>query len=209
MTPHAFERALEAWLPAGEVRRVSAAALSDLSSALDRGDLSAVRAAVLLARTGAVEAGEALLVRLERRVSPQPELEKENAADVVAGAAFAEGLPGPGAAQRLETLAAGAKPHPDLEVRVECARSALRLGRDGVVPFLLRVLREGTPAGLAAPDWKRKADESWAQRRAADALSARAGVTCRFRPEASVRDRENEIARLESLLPRPAPRKKS
>jgi hypothetical protein len=92
-------------------------------------------------------------------------------------------------------------------VRVECARSAIALGRDDSIPYLLTVLRIGTTAGRVLGRDENEYDLAWAQVRAAEALSARAGTEVRFLPEASVRDREKEAARLEALLPG-APEKK-
>jgi hypothetical protein len=203
----AFERALDAWLPPGSAHRLSADDLATLTSALDGSDRSAVRAAVLLARTRELHAGDALLARLEKRVSV-PGATGEDAVDVVAACAFAEGTPGTNAAGRLAELAAGKRPHPDLCARVECARSALALGRDGGIPFLLQVLRMATTAGTPLGADDSPADLAFAQTRAAEALAARAGTDARFRPEASVKDREAEASRLEKLLPAARPKKK-
>jgi hypothetical protein len=202
----AFERALDAWLPPGSAHRLSADDLATLTSVLDAADRSAVRAAVLLARTRDPHAGDALLARLEKRASV-PGATGEDAVDVVAACAFAEGTPGTNAAARLAELAAGKRPHPDLCARVECARSALALGRDGGIPFLLQVLRTATTAGKPLGPDDSPADLAFAQARAAEALATRAGTDVRFRPEASVKDRVAEAARLEKLLPA-APSKK-
>jgi hypothetical protein len=194
----AFERALDGWLPPGSACRLSPNDLARLSAALDGADATAVRAAVLLARTRDPRGGEALLARLERRV---PGSADADAVDVVAACAFAEGTPATNASARLAELAAGKRPHPDLCARVECARSALALGRDGVIGYLLQVLRTATKAGKPLGPDDSPADLAFAQTRAAEALAARAGTDVRFRPEASVKDREAEAARLEKLLP--------
>ena len=231
-TALAFERALEVWLPEGRAVRLTAASLAMLSAALERSDPIAVRAAVLLARSRDPDAGEVLLARLEQRIthgaSPNrafdPETEDAasrrpapfsadagpdlDASDVVAAAAFADWTLAMDAAQRLQALAIGPHPHPDLEVRVECARSALALGRDAVIPFLVRILREGTSQATSAPDYDRTQAFDWVQMRAAEALSARAGVACRFRTQASVKWREQEALRLEKLLVPAEPKKK-
>ncbi len=88
-------------------------------------------------------------------------------------------------------------------MRVECARSALLLGRDEGIPFLLQVLRVGTVPGRTLTPDESLDDVAWAQLRAAEALSDRAGTERRFRPEWSVSRRQEEAARLEALLPRP------
>ena len=207
-TTLAFERAIEGWLPRDQPRRLSPKDLLALAAALDRGDEPAVRAAVLLARTHDPSAGDALVQRLEKRLEPAAGAQTGDAADVIAAAALAGRFSARDAGPPLEGLAIGSRPHPDLEARVECGCSALALGKDSVIPFLLRVLREGTTAGTSPVDWKPKGDLDWAQWRAAEALSARAGVPCRFRPEASVKAREQEAARLEALLPKAEARRK-
>ena len=51
-----------------------------------------------------------------------------------------------------------------------------------VVPFLVRVLRAGTPAEKDDPgDWEPSIHLTWSKHRAAEALSLRAGVPCEFR----------------------------
>ena len=204
----AFERALDSWLPPGSSRRLATDDLAALASALDGADATAVRAAVLLARTRDPRAGEVLLGRLEKRVAPPPGSTDEDAVDVVAACAFAEGTPATNAAARLAELAAGKRPHPSLCARVECARSALHLGRDGGIAYLLQVLRTATTAGRPLGPDDSPSDLAFAQMRAAEALAARAGTDVRFRPEASVKDREAEAARLEKLLPGAAPRRR-
>ena len=201
-----FEADLERWFPSGSPRRIDPEGRTELSRALDRNDDVAVRAALLLARSLDPAAGEELLARLERRIERAEDQGAGDAPDVVAAAAFARGAAAANAARRLEGLARGSRPHPDLEVRVECAASALALGRDAVVPFLARVLREGTAAAKDPPDWKRGSEVGWAQARAADALARRAGVATDYLPEASAAAREAEAARLEGLL---APKKKA
>jgi len=206
MSDLSFERTLEEWLPPGEWRTFSPADLETLGTALDAGERVALRAAVILGRSKDPEAAELLLVRLEKRAV------ERDPADVVAAAAladdFAPGASATNAAARLASLGAGRRPHPDPFVRVECARSALELGRDEGIPFLLQVLRAGTSAGRKLDPGELAEDVAFLQTRAAAALSARAGTANRFRPEASVQEREAEAARLEALLPRPPERKR-
>jgi len=153
-----------------------------LAAALDEQDAGSVRAALLLA-WGADASRELLLAHLESR-QPQPR-RADDAAEVVAAAALGR-WGDPALAAPLARLAAGTPPHPDLEVRVECAAAALDLGETSVVPFLLRVLHAGTPAELEDPgDWPPTETLAWAKSRAAEALSRRAGHPSRFRPDGS------------------------
>ena len=179
--------ARSAWefeLMVGEVGAVrwNLAALEALEAALARQDLGSVRAAVLLAR-GQERSREVILARLEARIEG-PERHSD-AGDVVAAAAL-RSFPIGEVAERLVHLAVGSNPHPDLEVRVECAAVALDLGRDEPIIFLLRVLHAGTPAELLDPiDWRPTETLTWAKSRAAEALSRRAGVPNRFVPDGS------------------------
>ncbi|MFN0007681.1 MAG: hypothetical protein ACKVXR_07220 [Planctomycetota bacterium] len=206
LTNLAFERAIDGWLPEGESRHVSETTLADLRRALGGPEVTAVRAAVMLARTRDPRAGEVLLERLEERVSTPPSESRRDAVDVVAAAAFAGGMRARAEAARLNSLAIGRKPHPSLAVRAECARSALALGMDTPIPYLVSVLRLGTTAGRVASSEENQDDLAWAQLRAAEALASRAGTESRYLPEGSVKDREEEASRLEALLPRPKPR---
>ena len=206
LTNLAFERAVDQWLPAGEPRRVDDATLLDLKRALAGQDATAVRAAVMLGRSLDPRAGELLLLRLEEGVATPAGESQRDAADVVAAAAFASGMTAKKAVPRLNGLAIGRRQHPSLAVRVECARSTIALGRDDPIPYLLSVLRAGTTAGQVIGADAEEADFAWAQVRAAEALAARAGTKSRFLPEASIREREEEAARLEALLPPPRKR---
>jgi hypothetical protein len=154
-----------------------------LALALLPDDETSVRAAVLLAHGESPSAG-VLLAHLERR---EPEaLRHEDAAEVVAAAALGPFLAEPDLARRVARLADGERPHPDLEVRVECAAQVLARGDDSVLPFLLRVLRADTPAEREHPiDWAPQTTLAWSKGRAAEALAARAGVPDRFDPDAS------------------------
>jgi hypothetical protein len=201
--PFAFESLL-AELPAdGAPIWFDRAGRLALQDALERMDQTSVRAALLHAHSRHPKSGERLLRRLKAR-----EVGSErgsDAGDVVAAAALA-GFPHAAELYRedLRRLAVGRSPHPDLEVRVECAVSALALGDDRPIPFLLKVLRIDTYAG-EADDRDFAADEhtAWARGRAAEALSARAGVALTYQPDGSVPHREREAARLADLL-RPA-----
>jgi len=161
----------------------------------------ATRAAVLLAHSAAhgdAAARAALAARLERRaIAPS---RSEAGADVVAAAALApHAVRDKQLAARLVALAAGERPHPELDVRVECASAALGAGRREVVPFLLAVLRAETPA-QGALDWPRTTSLAWAKGRAGDALAAHAGLSLTVRPDASWADQLADVARIEAAL---------
>ncbi len=205
-----FEAAARAWLPDGRRARLGAQTLTDLSRALADGGERAVRAAILLAQSHDPAAQEALLASLERRVDREAAADPTgDACDVVAAVALRS--PDPAVrecAARLEALGSGAKPHPDLDVRVECAVAALTLGRTRTIPFLVRILREGTATQAARVDWKRGGDVTFAQACAAAALAERAGVDGQFRPDGSVAARSAEADRLERILVPPRPKKR-
>lgn len=177
--------------------RWSSAALGALAEGLGTPGGTSLRAAVLLAYDPGPDATDILLSRLEERaVAKERGLD---AGDLVAAAA----LDGRGTEQSLLPLVLGTSPHPDLEVRVECARTALRAGREEVVPFLLTVLRGLTPAEREHPaDWERITTLMWAKSRAAEALSDRLGITCQFRPDGAWEEQMAEADRLEDLYGR-------
>jgi len=161
------------WLPT---------ARAELVGALRWQDQRSLRAAVLLGH-GGESSREALLTRLEERQLGSER--HSDAADVVAAAALAR-WPAAAVAERLARLAVGSDPHPDLEVRAECGAVALDLGQVAAIPFLLRLLHAGTPAELQDPiDWPPTETLAWAKSRAAEALSRRAGVPCRFQTDGS------------------------
>lgn len=197
--PSVFERLVSGFTAEGSNIVWSSATLESLSRVLDQTDGSAVRAAVLLAHSDADRATRILIERLEQR---SPSVSRSlDAGDLVAAAALARRGADLGVPARLETLALGPEPHPGLEVRVECARSALLADRAAVVSFLVRVLRAGTPAEAADPgDWERVETLFWAKSRAASVLSERAGVALAFRPDGSHEHQIEEAARLERLL---------
>jgi hypothetical protein len=176
-------------------------ALYEVATSLGGGvhDPLAVRAAVILGRSRHPTSASILIRRLERRVNG-PE-RWSDCGDTVAAAALAR-FPDPARyAQRLVPLALGSRPHPDLEVRVECAATALHAGFTQVIPFLLQVLRIDTYAGQAdRRDFAVSPTTAWARGRAAEALSAHAGVPVTYRFDGSIAHREEEAARLEALL---------
>lgn len=200
-SPYAFE-SIAAAIPGADATHLwNRAALDAFAAALQRQDQLSVRAAVLCARSRDPLAAERLLARLEQRVLG-PE-RNSDAGDVVAAAALADWPYRADLADRLVALATGSAPHPDLEVRVECASSALRLGAptESVADFLLTVLRALTPEEREHPaDWPRQIAMAWSKSRAALALCERAGIPCEFRPDGSYAHQANEIAKLERAL---------
>jgi hypothetical protein len=200
LPPYAFEELIAREFGGEREVRFGGQAYRTLRESLDRMDETSVRAALLLAHSRHEKSGERLLRRLLARAEG-PEVGSD-AGDVTAAAALAR-LPRAEELylEKLVVLARGARPHPDLEVRVECAVSALALGDDSVIPFLLQVLRIGTFAGQTDErDFAVSERTAWARGRAASALSRRAGVPDTYQPDGSIADREREAARLAGLL---------
>jgi hypothetical protein len=198
--PRAFEERVEALAAEPKPWMLAPQGLVQLVEALGQPGLPATRAAVLLAHAAAAgneQAHEALLTRLERRAYAPSR--SEAAGDIVAAAALAAHTDVSKLPARLAALAAGARPHPELDVRVECACVALGARRDEVVGFLLAVLRAETPA-QGEIDWPRTTSLAWAKWRAADALAARAGMVHGFRPDASWQDQMDAADRIEEGL---------
>lgn len=214
MPPATFETWVLSALPEDRVTPIEKNALRELSKALDgvstplqegRQDPLAVRAAVILGRSRYPSSASILIRRLERRVLG-PE-RWSDCGDTVAAAALAR-YPDPRRyAQRLVPLVLGSRPHFDLEVRVECAATALHAGFAEVVPFLLQVLRIDTYVGQKDQrDFAVSPTTAWARARAAEALSAYAGVPVTYRVDGPIAAREEEASKLEALLlPPPSP----
>jgi len=198
LPPFEFEQLALTALPDDTLTPLSAETVDALSAALDAMDGTSLRAAVLLARSRSERAGACLLARLQRRVlGPEP---WSDAADVVAAAALAR-FPEPERYWRIVRLVDGKSPHPDIEVRVECACTALRIGVDRVIPFLLRVVRIGTWDGQRDQlDFEPADATAWIRAEAAAALSERAGVPLTYRPDAPIATREREARHLAELL---------
>ncbi len=194
-----FEQALKTWNPSLSQRSLTPEDKVSLSLALSGLDEAAMRAALLLAHSRDPQAAKLLLTRLEERVEGAER--NSDGADVVAAASLAAWPEGGRYASALSDLSIGESPHPDLEVRVECASAALARGRTETCGFLLRVLRAGTPAEeLELQDWTPKDTMAWAKSRSATALSRHLGVPVRFRADASYQDQLREITAIESLL---------
>lgn len=199
MPPFAFEELCLRELPEDVSVPFAPEAGETLRQALDRMDLSSVRAAVLLGRSRHAANASILIRRLEKReVGPK---RNSDSGDCVAAASLAR-FPDPARfAQRLVPLAIGPDAHPDLEVRVECAVTALYAGFTEVIPFLLQVIRIDTYDGHAdARDFPITRTSAWPRGRAAEALSLYAGVPLTYRIDGPIALREEEARKLEALL---------
>lgn len=193
--PRRFETLLAEW-EAGNERVLSSASKARLRRTLEDRDALSVRAVLLLKNA---EGGHLERIRhLEQRV---PATSRAlDASDVVAAASLTrerrDEIP-----RRLAILALPGSPHPDLEVRAECARAALLSGRTEVVRFLLQVLRAGTrDEALDPPDWERVQTLAWVKSRTAEVLSWRAGEAVEFRPDGSFEHQEMAARRFAELL---------
>lgn len=199
-----FDALLASWFPDGVAVRMSDAALRELFAAASDGGERGLRAVLVLARSNDPAAFAQLLTVLERRTprTAGPSDRCGDAVDVVAAAAIANARSLADAGPRLESLSIGKNPHPDLDVRVQCAASAVALGRTKPIPYLLGILRTGTGPRASVPRGTSLDDFVEPQLVAARALSARAGVPCEFRPHAPLAARAAEADRLERLLAR-------
>ncbi len=159
----------------------------------------AVRAALLLARDSSPPSKTSLLTRLERRMAP-PERGRQAAGIVCAAALSKHEALDAGTMDSLRRLAIGRIPHPDLDVRVECARAYLAhipcspgekipLRARACLRFLIKVLRAETPAQAADPiTWPRVRTVAWPKGRAAQELCRWHPTTVEFRPDGPWQD---------------------
>ena len=198
ISPKDFEELALSALPDDVVTPLTPDALRMLTEALDRMDASSIRAAVLLGRSRSEAAGAGLIHRLQRRqVGPD---RNSDAADVIAASALTR-FPRPERYWRVVRLVNGTNPHPDIEVRVELACTALRIGIDRVIPFLLQIVRIGTWDGQKDTlDFEPTDTTAWIRGRAAAALSERAGTPFTYQTDAPIAMREREARRLADLL---------
>ena len=204
MSPAAFEEWVARELPEGRATPIEKPSLHALAAALDCMDLTSVRAAVILGRSLHAANASVLIRRLEQRaLGPE---RQSDCGDCVAAVALARFPASQVYARRMLPLAVGPRPHPDLEVRVECAATALAGGYEEVIPFLLQVLRIDTWDGQKdARDFAVSPTTVWARGRAAEALSLHAGVPLTYQPDGSIEHRQREAARLQELLLPPPP----
>lgn len=183
--------AFEAWiaeLASGPAPTWDDASLGALAAGLERTGMDATRAAILLAYDPSQAATEHLLATLERRhVAPT---RGEDAGDIVAAAALGQRSLDNDQRARLRELVVGSVPHPDLEVRIEIAATALPAPGTAwetaapVGAFLVGVLRAETPAQKDDPgDWVRTTNLAWAKSRSALALNRALGLDLEFRPD--------------------------
>lgn len=193
-----FEAWLAIALPGREAVELAKPDRIELKRALAEMSVDSVRAAIVLARTRDPLCYEILLQRLEDRVAGAERA--SDAGDVIAAAALGRLRNVRELGKRLEDLVVGAKVHPDLEVRVECAAALLEYKRTKGIGFLLKVLREATPAADETKrDWTPTPHMAWPKSRAAAALSKFLEVPCTFRPDGSVQHQLDEAAKLEEL----------
>jgi len=193
-----FERILDEHLPLGTSTALAPADLAALREGLAAQPAIATRAALWLARAHHADASEVLLARLEERHAGA-----ERAADVgdaTAATAVGRAPLARDTLPRLRELAVGDAPHPDLEVRVECALAVLAAGDRSVVPLLLRVLRIDTPSEAREGALTDSPTTNWARGRVDVALTALAGKAYRDRTDAPYAEREAWADELEALL---------
>ena len=189
-----FERLLALDLPTP-----SAATLERLAAALTASPTEATRAALLLSHLGTEQAHDLLLRRLEERVTG--ESREADAGDCTAARGLAGGSRAPRTIERLTALAAGPDPHPDLEVRTECAASLLCLGSEAGTPWLLAVLRIDTAeAERRGEQLTTSETTAWPRGRAAEVLCAYLGLEHRVWTDASLETRAAKALELEALL---------
>ncbi|MCP5023447.1 MAG: hypothetical protein GY930_16965 [bacterium] len=160
---------------------------------------AAVRAALLLSRDHSPPSQASLLTRLERRMLPAER--GRQAVDVVCAAALSKfhGLDA-GAMGSLQRLVSGRIPHPDLDVRVECARAYLAhipcdpettppLRARNCLRFLIKVLRSETSAQASDPiTWPRIRTVAWPKGRAAQEIVRWHPSEIQFQPDGPWKD---------------------
>lgn len=204
-----FERELLRATP--DRREPSAAQIETLARALSSGGTTALRAALILGRTRSVAAAEVLIDHLELRDRNQPVELEELCARALGGFALAKRRLhdgsvrelAPDLAARLDALARGRETHPRWSARIECAASAVELGRRDTEPFLLNVLRWTSRVPIPADAREIDLDLlAGLQRRVARVLAAAGGIETVFEPYASASAREAEAARIGAALSR-------
>jgi hypothetical protein len=200
-TAHQFAQGLESWnLSQGLLwshsaqERLTEVLLQPSEDA--RSAQNSIRAALLLAFDSSAPSQTALLIRLERRLAPQ-ERGRQGVEVVCANAMARMPHVENSTLGSLSKLAFGPIPHPDLDVRVECARALLAhvpMSEEGPTPlkardalrFLIKVLRAETPAQVQdAPTWPRIETLAWPKGRAAQELARWHPTEVPFLPDGS------------------------
>jgi hypothetical protein len=198
-----FAQRLQQELASDQRWKLSQADLGLLASHLPRQDESSLRALWILARLSDPLATELCLAHLERRLGPRPEAPLAAVVDWTAAAALASMQALANQASRLESLAFGARPHPDVDVRVECGIRAFELGKPRATEFLLATLRQGTRLSARGTTFPANADLSRCQARAAQALMRACGLQGELSPLDPIETRENWVRTLEAALKSP------
>lgn len=173
-----------------------------LLNALSAEPKTSARAALLLARDKDPAVTEALLVFLEER-QPIPQRNQDAGACTSAAALGARALT-PEQVDRLANLAL-TSPHPDLEVRTECAIAAFRQGRRDCGSFLIRVLRIDTESESVEGPLTDSPTTAWARGRAAECLANTLGQAVENWTDAPLVERQQRADELSRLLGEPDP----
>jgi hypothetical protein len=193
-----FERLLDEHLPLGTSTELPPAQLEQLARTLAGSPGEATRAALWLARAHHPAASEVLLAHVEERRTGPARADDVGAA--VAATALGRAPLARDTLPRLRELAVGANPHPDVEVRVECALAVLAAGDRSVVPLLVRVLRIDTPSEAREGPLTDSPTTAWVRGRADRALTALLGRPYRDRTDAPFAEREAWADELEREL---------
>ncbi|MEZ5976670.1 MAG: hypothetical protein R3F34_00395 [Planctomycetota bacterium] len=169
-----FEAMLDDAMPLGTTTDLSPSELDELRETLGENPGLATRAALLLARSLDPDAYELLLERVEeRQAGPARE---DDAGDCTAVAALARHPLAKDTVERLLALAVGDDPHPDVEVRAECAIAALANGRTEGAPLLVRIMRIDTPSEAREGPLTDSPNTAWVRGRADEALCRHLGI---------------------------------
>ena len=182
-----------AWSPAFE---------QALWTALRGEPREATRAVLLLARDPSAATTEGLLQVLEERAD-YPE-RPDDAGACTAAAHLSQRELTDTQLDRLEGLALDA-PHPDLEVRTECAIAAFSHGRRAAGRFLIRVLRIDTASEAVEGALTDSTTTAWSRGRAATCLTDAFGLPRENWTDASLAERERRANDLSRLLGEPDP----
>lgn len=193
-----FERLLDEHLPLGTSTELPPAVLEQLARTLAGPPGEATRAALWLARAHHPAASEVLIAHVEERRTGPARADDVGAA--VAATALGRAPLARETLPRLRELAVGANPHPDIEVRVECALAVLDAGDRSVVPLLVRVLRIDTPSEAREGPLTDSPTTAWVRGRADRALTALLGRPYRDRTDAPFAEREAWADELEREL---------